>query len=807
MEKAHIDLIILSPSVEVNKLTFPAISTATTVGELREKISAAAVIHAAPARQRLIYRGHALVDAKKTLKEIFTQEIVCLQHPYTISFSKLISEQIESSDTLSLHLVLPPETAHQPSRSSTPTSIPGPGPRSRTPQHVHGSPDIGAIPQNAQQNNNPMNAAQGPAGQGNGLPMPQPSTPFHAQHNHAHHHGQAHAYGGLPPGQFPPQLQQAFAQLHAVNQQLAAQLAAIGNNPTLGGVQSNQAQAHLSQQPGSAQPSLQQIIAQQQQARAAAGQQGLYSWPPNTPQQPTPTTPPAPTSQVGTPNVQHNAHIPFSSPASGNTNTVVRENIGPNGERWQMVIQTGPMNINPNNIFQNNGAAFANSLHAGAGVPRHPSPGNQGSSRPPSAVRDHLGHNVGLVQLHSNLAAVEAAMAGGNPLPASVFDQARETLRSIPEVPEESQILAQRRIGNLAERADYLRRNQSDSFVSEAHARAATQRETQGAESSAVYVLSSPSGPQALLVSPSGLYTAPWQVPALGAIIPQSFGNYPPNLAMQNQPMAPNILVHRHNAQADAAQPAQMQQQAPQPGDHAQIVHVQQQQQANQARDLARILLPLGGHLWLFIRLFGFVYFFTAGAGWRRTILLGLVATLVFVAQTGIFRPIVQGLWDPIRRHAEGLVPLAGNERVAVGAAAGRDNVNAPGTQPTHRDPTPQEAAERLLRERERQDGNIFRQSIRRVERAIALFVASLVPGVGERHIAAREAAEAARQAEIREREEQARREEEARRQRHESAASDIAGAQGSDGAAGANIEASAAAGQEEAAQPPLVEV
>ena len=641
--------------------------------------------------------------------------------------------------------------------------------------------------------------------------MPQPPTPFQGQYAHPHHHGHVHAHGGLPPAQFPPQLQQAFAQFYAVNQQHAAQLAAIGNNPVLGGVQFNQAQAQPFQQPGFAQPSFQQIIAQQQQARAAAGQQWTYIWPPNTPQQPTPANTPPSSSQGGISNARNSAQIPPSSPspapAPGNTNTVVRENIGPNGERWQMVIQTGPMNINPNNVFQNHGAAFANSLHAGTGVPRNPSPGNQGTHQPPGAVRDHLGHNVGLVQLHSNLAAIEAAMVGGNPLPVSVFDQARETLRGIPEVPEEAQILAQRRIDNLAERADYLRRNQPDNFISEAHERAATQRGTQGAESSAVYVLSSPSGPQALLISPSGLYTAPWQFPALGAITPQSFINQPASFATQIQPTTPNTILHRYNAHTDASQPAQMQQQAPQPADPAQVAQAQQQHQANQVRDLARILLPLGGHLWLFIRLFGFVYFFTAGAGWRRTILLGLIATLVFVAQTGIFRPIVQGVWDPIRRHAEGLVPLAGNDRPRVGAAGARDNANAPGTQPANRDPPPQDAAERLLRERERQDGNILRQSIRRVERAIALFVASLVPGVGERHIAAREAAEAARQAEIREREEQARREEEEARHRQGGNAPEIAGAEGSDGAAGASVEAAAAAGQEQAAQPPLVEI
>lgn len=78
MDKTHINLVILSPSQEVNKLTFSGISTATSIGELREKISAEVATHPAPARQRLIYRGHALIDVGKTLKDVFTQEIVCL---------------------------------------------------------------------------------------------------------------------------------------------------------------------------------------------------------------------------------------------------------------------------------------------------------------------------------------------------------------------------------------------------------------------------------------------------------------------------------------------------------------------------------------------------------------------------------------------------------------------------------------------------------------------------------------------------------------------------------------------------------
>ena len=77
MEKTHINLVILSPSQDVNKLTFSGISTATSIGELREKISAEVATHPSPARLRLIYRGHALIDVGKTLKEVFTQEIVC----------------------------------------------------------------------------------------------------------------------------------------------------------------------------------------------------------------------------------------------------------------------------------------------------------------------------------------------------------------------------------------------------------------------------------------------------------------------------------------------------------------------------------------------------------------------------------------------------------------------------------------------------------------------------------------------------------------------------------------------------------
>ena len=657
--------------------------------------------------------------------------------------------------------------------------MPGQGQRSRTPQHTHGNLGVGASPASSQQENR-FGQIPNATGQGNGPSVLNPPLPtFQTQHGHGHHHHpHVHAHGHFPNGQFPPQLQQAFAQFHAVNQQLAAQLAAIGNNPALQGVQTNQSQGQPLQQPGYAfnQAPYPQTIPQHQQARTAGIQQGMRGSPQIIGSNDSLLSPPqaqnTPTQDVT------QSPTPTPAPAPPNTNTVVRENIGPNGERWQMIVQSGPSNISPMAIAR----------------------ANQMLSQPPNAVRDPPGHNTAILQLHSSLSAIEAAMNTGNPPPESIFDLARETLNANPEVEENFQNFTRERIDDLANRANQLRRTSHNSFIREAHERAATHRETQGAESSAVYVLSSPSGPHALLVSPSGLYTTPWLFPALGTITPITH----PNPLMQNN------ITSRQQPQADATQVGQMHQQVPQQAGPAPIAQVQQPRpQPNHARDLIRILLPLGGHLWLIIRLFGFVYFFTAGAGWRRTILLGLLALLVFIAQTGIFRPIISAIWDTIRRHAEGLVPLVGNERPQGGALRNPDNANAAGTGPANREPIPSLALQALVQARERQDGNIVRQSIRRAERAIALFVASLIPGVGERHIAAREAArelmEEAGQA--LEREEQARREREDVEQRREATAPEQSAAEASSTAAGSNAESSAAGGQDQTPQRPLVEI
>ena len=483
-----------------------------------------------------------------------------------------------------------------------------------------------------------------------------------------------------------------------------------------------------------------------------------------------------------------------------------------------MVIQSGPMNIHAHNGLQNLHAASPNALYAGPNTPRRTSPALQpshspqpvglgaaaGSPPPPAEIGRTPMPNVPLMHLQSNLSTMDAAMAGGNPLPESVFEQAQEMLRSIPDLPQETAMALRTRLANLSHHSSHLRENLHSQLVRAAHERAASHRAAQGTESSAVYVLSSPSGPHALLVSPSGMYTTPWHFPSLGAITPYSITHPTAIAPVQTQAANNNIPTNGQQPHIDEVQVAQ----APQPAEAAQVAQIQQQQQVNQARDLARILLPLGGHLWLLIRLFGFVYFFTAGAGWRRTLLLGLIAGLVFIAQTGIFRPVIQWIWDPIRRHAEGLVPLAADDRPRGGVGGAGNDGEGTRARLANQGPTPQEAAERLLQERERQDVSFVRQSFRRVERAVALFVASLVPGVGERHIAAREAAEAARQAEAREREERARKEEEEEEEeaRGRAEGNGNVNEHAADGAEEGG-ESSNAPEQLQAALPPLVEV
>ena len=558
------------------------------------------------------------------------------------------------------------------------------------------------------------------------------STP---QPNQAQPHvGHVH----FPPGQLPPQIQQVInSQIQAlVQQQIQAAQSAVAGQLLPPDTTPNSNQARQWQQ-----SSFPQIIAQQQQARAAAGLHGLGGLPRNGMQG---------NSQSHMPPGMHGAtsNTTNHNSAPTDTNRTVRENQGPNGE-WRVVVETTSTITNNHNIRSNNehsnpslpepsARASPASSNERSRLPQTAAPGVFLSNQP-SANGSSLPNTVPDFQQH--LSALESTLASGTAPAESIFQQAQAHLTSMANqqgnMPPGIEASLRTRLDNLSTQADQLRTSLTGLLmrvVADQRRPAPVQR-PQEAPSSTVYVLSSPNGPQALLVSPSGLYGTPWLQPGMPAMGHGSLPTMVPQIPIPTtNPPLPTV-------QPDEANAGQPLINNPDPAQDQQVQHQQQQQQqANQARELLRILIPLGGHLWLFIRLFGFVYFFTAGGSYRRAILLGLCAFLVFIAQTGIFRPVLQHVWEPLRRHAVGLLPIGTNDQLE--RILRNDQVGY--RIPPEQEPTVENAQRRILEleQRIRATETPFRSMLRRVERAIALFIASLVPGVGERHMAARGAAE-----------------------------------------------------------------
>ena len=172
--------------------------------------------------------------------------------------------------------------------------------------------------------------------------------------------------------------------------------------------------------------------------------------------------------------------------------------------------------------------------------------------------------------------------------------------------------------------------------------------------------------------------------------------------------------------------------------------------------------------------------------GFRRALFLGIGALILFILQTGALRPWVTQIWNPVRRHIEGLLPIPqvpaqppaaaqanaeeaqqghGTAPEATDATAASTHQATPQTQPRPAavpTPTPTETAARLLAQRQNPYFALIRDYTRRFERGLALFLGSLIPGFGERHVEAQNAVEAAIAAAERRRTEE--REEEERR-------------------------------------------
>ena len=563
----------------------------------------------------------------------------------------------------------------------------------------------------------------------------------------------------LPQGQMPPPMQELLnAHFAALGQQMGGQNMVIGLHPNLPIHHNHNGTWHqplpLPQFQGLPPPNFQNVLAQQQQARAAAGYHGVGGV---NPTQNINSNVMPHAQQETTSDLDHN--VPARTMTPGTSSTIVREGQGANGSQWRVVINQSSTNLSPafdgnqrsqtltsrpeapsDSISRNPVAAPPSSNEVqppltsegiGTGQPTNPLLTSQ-SQRP----------NVSLAIIQQRLLHLERALDHGIVPNPNDISQVHYQLQSLTNqqagLPANVTAPLAMQLHNMFPRIAHLQRQQIANNASHTAGIGGTNTMATNSATTTVYLLSSPNGPHALLVSPSGMYSTT----VTSSAVTSPFNPITTHNSIAMIPNPTMAAINRPNERPTGL------------GQDPQAIQQQQPQQPDQVGDLARLLLPLGGHLWLLIRLFGFVYFFTSGGGWHRTTLLYISTALIFMAQIGVFRPLQQALWDPLRRHVEALVPLGGNNAEA-NAAGGDGRANGQGGSGDL--PTPQQAADRLLRERAEQDASIIRRNVRRVERAMALFIASLVPGVGERHIAARDAAEATRQAVEREREEQAR--------------------------------------------------
>ena len=280
------------------------------------------------------------------------------------------------------------------------------------------------------------------------------------------------------------------------------------------------------------------------------------------------------------------------------------------------------------------------------------------------------------------------------------------------------------------------------------------------------YLLSSPQGPQALVFSPQhGTFTGSLAGNAAtgqNLRVAQSHGLHrvvhmsgAPGQPAPT-PTQPAGAAHNGNGQAGNA-----------PVDPAVAAAQQIAQQINQAQQAqaradnpAGPLQPLLAHFWLLLRVMIFAYFIIGtNMGWRRPVALATIGLGFYLIRAGLFGDggIARRWWDGIVRVEQRPRPQAQGQ----GEAAPAEGEQRPGQLPT-----PEELAQRLLQERQealnRAPLHRIREQLRPVERAGALFFASLWPGVGEAHVRAREAEERR----VQEEEVEQRRREEEERQR-----------------------------------------
>ncbi|PHH79811.1 hypothetical protein CDD82_2167 [Ophiocordyceps australis] len=259
--------------------------------------------------------------------------------------------------------------------------------------------------------------------------------------------------------------------------------------------------------------------------------------------------------------------------------------------------------------------------------------------------------------------------------------------------------------------------------------------------SSQVYILMSPEGPRALLFnnSASDSYFTPRLRTPISLPLLRSASNMSPlplpNHSSSSQQNHQAIMQQDEQAQAqhqpaDAAFLGPPAMQAVRPDNH-------------EAGGFPPLLLQFWPHIWLIFRLGLFVWFFTSpSSSWSRWLTIVCLAIFMFVLSTGLLNGIAEGVWRPIGRHLDNLLPIPDQQQQQplrrqddVVLGLNQDAQSAARGQDGTRD----QIAARLVVQHQARPSWLASQ-VRRIERAGLLFLASLAPGVAERHIANLEA-------------------------------------------------------------------
>ncbi|KAI3321748.1 hypothetical protein HD806DRAFT_523698 [Xylariaceae sp. AK1471] len=425
------------------------------------------------------------------------------------------------------------------------------------------------------------------------------------------------------------------------------------------------------------------------------------------------------------------------------TRTVVREGIGPDGQRWRFTVNETVVSS-----IQRPGRAGSPFASAEVPTPTVSQPRSVPSAGP-----------TGGYDFQNILRATEAGSATRTMADAMRRNASSSSLANLashhgqqPIAPGVTTPLIPSRTGSTAGTPDPLR-------ASGRLANASTEiRANQTSPTTPeVYILSSPSGPRAILFNgdlgmyqspqlrghqPIGLPLPPMSFNITSGSAPYARHGVPPQIVQRSATASRNTPnLHLNNGP-----PVQQPQVQPQ---HGLQLPAQMQPQFGHGIDNPQIqavrIAQVWPHIWMIIRLALFIWWFTSPtSSWSRWITVVSVAAVLFIVNTGVLNPFAEQIWVPLRRHLENLIPLAADagagqrqRRVAENAQGGDGNAANPARP---RDPDPADAAARLVQQRRQNNANWLLNQARRLERASILFIASLAPGLAERHIAQVEA-------------------------------------------------------------------